>query len=59
MNFDNMPELKSRNGYYLTLGVMVLVTIGLLIYFWQRGWIFQRDDVNPEEKLDAPMDDWV
>ncbi len=44
MNFDNMPELKTRYGYYSTLLVMVLVTIGLLLYFWQRGWIFQRDD---------------
>ncbi|MEP7076889.1 MAG: magnesium/cobalt transporter CorA, partial [Acidobacteriota bacterium] len=36
MNFDNMPELKSTNGYYFTLGVMVVITIALLIYFWRR-----------------------
>jgi magnesium transporter len=43
MNFENMPELKSRNGYFLTLGVMVAVTVMLLVYFWRRGWIFQKD----------------
>ena len=43
MNFENMPELKSRNGYFLTLGVMLLVTFALLVYFWRRGWIFQKD----------------
>lgn len=44
MNFENMPELKTRNGYYLTLASMCIVTTGLLIYFWRKGWIFQKDD---------------
>jgi magnesium transporter len=51
MNFENMPELKTRNGYFLTLGVMIMVTVVLLIYFWRRGWIFQRQDpigIEPE-----------
>ena len=50
MNFENMPELKSQNGYYATIGVMVILTIGLLIYFWKRGWIFQKDVVEIETK---------
>lgn len=44
MNFENMPELRTANGYYLTLGVMALVTILLLVYFWRRGWIFQKEE---------------
>ena len=44
MNFENMPELKTRNGYFLVLGLMVGVTAVLLVYFWKRGWIFQKDD---------------
>ena len=44
MNFENMPELRSANGYFITLGVMAAVTISLLVYFWRRGWIFQKDD---------------
>ncbi|MBK6748639.1 MAG: magnesium/cobalt transporter CorA [Acidobacteria bacterium] len=43
MNFENMPELKSDRGYFLTLGAMALITVGLLFYFWRRGWIFQGD----------------
>ena len=50
MNFENMPELKSEHGYFLTLGVMALVTIGLLVYFWRRGWIFQKNVVEIDEK---------
>ena len=44
MNFENMPELKSRNGYFITLGLMLAVAVLLLIYFWRKGWIFQKDD---------------
>ncbi len=32
MNFENMPELKWRSGYFLTLGIMLF--IALVIYFW-------------------------
>ena len=44
MNFDYMPELRTPYGYFLTLGVMAIVTIALLVYFWRRGWIFQKED---------------
>ena len=50
MNFENMPELKWRYGYFFMLGLMLLVTIGLLFYFWRRGWIFQGDDEEPVQK---------
>lgn len=42
MNFENMPELHSRNGYFITLTVMFLVALGLLFYFWRKGWIFEK-----------------
>lgn len=32
MNFENMPELKWHLGYFLTLGVMVVIAI--IIYVW-------------------------
>lgn len=32
MNFENMPELRWPGGYFLTLGLMVV--IALIIYFW-------------------------
>ncbi len=44
MNFKNIPELETPYGYFITLGVMVLVAIVLLVYFWRRGWIFQRSE---------------
>jgi len=50
MNFENMPELKSQNGYFMTLGFMGLVAIVLLGYFWRKGWIFEKTE-EPVEKV--------
>ncbi len=44
MNFDNIPELHTRNGYFVTLAVMVFIVVGLLIYFWRKGWIFEKSE---------------
>ena len=39
MNFLNMPELKYTYGYYTVVGVMFLIGLILLIFFWRRGWL--------------------
>lgn len=39
MNFDNMPELHTRTGYFWTLGGMALLGTGMFIYFKRRGWM--------------------
>lgn len=44
MNFEHMPELKTRSGYFFTLGAMGLITLALIAYFWRLGWIFQREE---------------
>lgn len=44
MNFENMPELHSRYGYFGALILMLLIGGGLFIYFWRKGWIFGDDD---------------
>jgi len=38
MNFHNMPELNSRYGYPMALGVMATVGISLVVYFRRKGW---------------------
>ncbi|WEK71461.1 MAG: CorA family divalent cation transporter [Candidatus Chryseobacterium colombiense] len=38
MNFENMPELRHKYGYYITLGVMVLVVICTFIYARRKQW---------------------
>jgi magnesium transporter len=47
MNFDNMPELHSRYGYFGALLVMIVIAVVMLIFFWRRGWI-GRGPETPE-----------
>lgn len=42
MNFDNMPELHTRNGYFVVMGIMFLMAVMLVIVFWKRGWLKQN-----------------
>jgi magnesium transporter len=39
MNFKYMPELAWRWGYPAVLGLMVLIFIGMLIFFKRRNWL--------------------
>ena len=37
MNFKFMPELEWRYGYFVVLGVMAAISLGLYFYFKKRG----------------------
>jgi len=39
MNFDNMPELHTQWGYFVTLGVMVTIIVALLAIFRFKRWL--------------------
>ncbi len=39
MNFEVMPELKWKYGYFLTWGAMAVIALSLLYFFWRRGWL--------------------
>ncbi|WP_273431320.1 magnesium/cobalt transporter CorA [Chitinibacter tainanensis] len=39
MNFEYMPELKWRYGYWAVLALMAVLGIGLGGFFWARRWI--------------------
>ncbi len=38
MNFDNMPELHSQNGYFVVMGLMVALVILMVVYFKRKRW---------------------
>lgn len=38
MNFDNMPELNTKHGYFYTLGVMAVIVICTFIYARRKQW---------------------
>ena len=39
MNFDNMPELHWKYGYFIVWGVMAFTALGLLYLFRRRKWL--------------------
>lgn len=39
MNFEHMPELDSRYGYFVVLGAMAVLAGGMLAWFRHRGWL--------------------
>ena len=39
MNFDNMPELHWRYGYFGVLGLIVIVMVGLYVNFKRNKWL--------------------
>jgi magnesium transporter len=39
MNFENMPELQSQDGYFIVLATMVVLAVALVLYFRRRGWL--------------------
>ncbi|CAM4240397.1 MULTISPECIES: magnesium/cobalt transporter CorA [Paenibacillus] len=39
MNFDNMPEIHSQYGYFIVLGIMLVLGLGMFYIFRKRDWI--------------------
>ena len=38
MNFDNMPELHWKYGYFMIMGLMFLLLMGMIFYFKRKNW---------------------
>ena len=58
MNFDIMPGLHNKNGFWLMLGVMVLTTLGLLYYFRRRSLV-GRGQKSIAQLLSNQNDDYL
>lgn len=39
MNFERMPELRYPFAYPLTIGGMLVLAVGMLVWFKRRGWM--------------------
>jgi magnesium transporter len=39
MNFEYMPELHWRYGYFMVLGLMAMIAGSLLVYFKRKKWL--------------------
>ena len=48
MNFDNMPELHSKYGYYATWVIMIVVAVAMLLFYKRRAWIGRSKEQEEE-----------
>jgi len=39
MNFEYMPELKWRWGYFFIWALMIIIGIGMVFYFRRKKWL--------------------
>ena len=39
MNFEYMPELKWKYGYFIIWGVMIFTLLGMIVYFKKKKWL--------------------
>jgi len=39
MNFKNMPELQTDNGYFVVMGIMLVLGLGMFGWFIHKGWL--------------------
>jgi magnesium transporter len=56
MNFDYMPELRWRFGYFAIWGVMLTLALSLLGWFYARGWIGRAPSPAAEPEPDLPRE---
>ena len=38
MNFEYMPELNWKYGYFMVLGIMICIGISMFLWFKRKGW---------------------
>jgi len=39
MNFENMPELQWEYSYFVLWGLMIMVFLGMILYFKRKKWL--------------------
>ncbi|MFZ4402857.1 MAG: CorA family divalent cation transporter [Pseudobdellovibrionaceae bacterium] len=39
MNFENIPELKHPYGYFITLAVMIVMSLSIFAWIYRKGWM--------------------
>ncbi len=57
MNFEYMPELQQRYGYYLVWGVMIVLAVTMTVFFRRRGWIGSPPPPELDDLAERDPDD--
>lgn len=38
MNFEYMPDLEGRFSYFIVLGIMLIISVAMIWFFYKMGW---------------------
>lgn len=49
MNFEVIPLTHQQTGFYIAVGVMLVIPILMLFIFWKRGW-FHKNTLESDSK---------
>ena len=39
MNFENMPELGWKYGYFIIVGIMAAISLLMIVFFKKKKWL--------------------
>jgi magnesium transporter len=42
MNFEYIPELHWKYGYFYVWGLMVFIAISMSVWFYRKGWLMNK-----------------
>ncbi|UCD28269.1 MAG: hypothetical protein JSV03_14470, partial [Planctomycetota bacterium] len=51
MNFEYMPELHVIWSYPVLLILMIIIAIGMVIYFYRKGWMGTERNTDGEDDI--------
>merc|ERR1712224_1145740 len=60
MNWDNMPELHHKEGYFTLWGILAFIGIASVIYFWHDGWFTLMSQMKElsQVRVHGPRQTW-
>ena len=44
MNFTHMPEVDEPSAFWVLMGLMAAIAVGMLVFFRRKGWLGGDDD---------------
>lgn len=57
MNFKDMPELYTHWGYPVTWCIMISSAVGMLLFFYHKGWIGRGSKDDDPQSGDEPLEE--
>jgi Mg2+ and Co2+ transporter CorA len=47
-----LPDANNPNSFWHIIGIMILFGATLLLWFWRKGWIFEKEEDAEDRRTD-------